>query len=429
MISNAVINGEKRDIYISGNKIEKISGCGDPYPANEKKIEGDCHCSHEPFTVLDAEGMTAIPSFANMHTHAAMTMFRGTCEDMSLNDWLNKVWKMESRLDDDIIYCGVKLACLEMIKSGTLCFKDQYWRLGPTVRAVSEMGLRADLDYPLLDQNDESKDDGLFSKACEYYDSSLSWPETIRFSIGIHSPYSVSLNLMKKGAAFAREHSLLINIHLAETRKEIADSITLHGKTPAAYLSEAGILGPDVIAAHCLWLNDDDISILGKHGVSAVHNINSNMKLGSGYEFRYDEMCDAGITVCLGTDGCASSNNLDMLETMKTSALMQKAWRMDPKALPLGDLFNLATRNGYKVLGLDGGRIEEGALADILLINTDGYAFTPHYNFLSNLIYSAHSDCVDTAICNGRVIMRHRKVEGEKEILEDAEREYVKLLD
>ena len=180
-------------------------------------------------------------------------------------------------------------------------------------------------------------------------------------------------------------------------------------------------------AAHTLWINEEDIRILADRGVSCVHNINSNLKLSSGYRFLYNELRDAGVNVCLGTDGCASSNNLDLQEAMKTAAIVQKAWRGDPAAMPLDELLAMATANGAKALGLNCGKIEEGALADILIVDMDNTFFLSDAPFLANFVYSAHSDCIDSVICNGRFVMRHRKVEGEKEILEGARRVLPKL--
>ena len=177
--------------------------------------------------------------------------------------------------------------------------------------------------------------------------------------------------------------------------------------------------GPDVIAAHSLWLSEKDVEILGRRGVNCVHNINSNLKLASGYKFLWKELKDAGANVCLGTDGAASSNNLDMLEAMKTAAFLQKAWRNDPSALHLKDLLDMATVNGGKALGLKTGKIEEGWDADIQIIDTDSTFFLSPGSFLANYIYSAHSDCISSLIAGGRLVMKDRKVQGEKEILSE----------
>jgi 5-methylthioadenosine/S-adenosylhomocysteine deaminase len=192
-------------------------------------------------------------------------------------------------------------------------------------------------------------------------------------------------------------------------------------------LEKLGVLGPEVIAAHCVWLSNNDMDIMAKYGVTPVHNINSNLKLASGYKFLYNELKERGINVTLGTDGNGSSNNLDMRETMKTAALLQKGWREDPTALPLNELMDMATVNGAKALGIDAGEIKVGKLADINIIDIDNYAFTPNINFLSNLVYSANSSCIESVICNGKFVMKNRVVEGEKEILEKVNSIYKKL--
>ena len=166
--------------------------------------------------------------------------------------------------------------------------------------------------------------------------------------------------------------------------------------------------------------NDLDVELLGSRHVICVHNINSNLKLASGYRFRYSELKAAGANICIGTDGCASSNNMDMLEAMKTSAIVQKAWRGDPSAMPLDELLAMATSNGARALGIGTGEIKEGACADILIVDTDNSFFLSDAPFLANFIYSAHSDCISSVICNGRFVMRDRAVEGEEEILENA---------
>ena len=186
------------------------------------------------------------------------------------------------------------------------------------------------------------------------------------------------------------------------------------------YLDSLGVLGPDVIAAHTLWLSENDIRILGDRGVTCVHNVNSNLKLASGYKFLYNELRDAGANICLGTDGCASSNNLDMLETMKTAAMIQKAWRDDPSAMPLNEIMAMATVNGGRGLGLPVGRIAEGMAADILIVDAMNYNFLSPGSFEANLIYSAHSDCIESVICGGRFVMRNRVVPGEEQIIADA---------
>jgi 5-methylthioadenosine/S-adenosylhomocysteine deaminase len=288
-------------------------------------------------------------------------------------------------------------------------------------KAALELGLRPVVAYVICDRNDPEESERQKVDCIKAYEESLDWPEGTQFTIAIHAIYSVTEQMIKWSTDFAREHGLKIHIHLSETQKEVEDCKKLHdGKSPVEYLDDLGVLGPDVIAAHTLWLSDKDVEILAKRGVTCVHNVNSNLKLASGYRFRYNELRDAGANICLGTDGCASSNNLDMLETMKTSAMIQKAWRNDPTAMPLNEIMQMVTINAAKAIGQNVGRVEEGAEADLLVIDTMGYSFLSPGPFLANLIYSAHSDCVDSVICKGRFVMKNRVVPGEREILDQA---------
>jgi 5-methylthioadenosine/S-adenosylhomocysteine deaminase len=273
----------------------------------------------------------------------------------------------------------------------------------------------------ICDRNDPQESERQKKQCLEMYEEACTWNDRSLFTIAIHAIYSVREEMILWGTRFARERGLRIHIHLSETRKEVEDCKAQHGgMSPVEYLDSLGVLGPDVIAAHTLWLSENDIEILGKRGVNCVHNVNSNLKLASGYKFLYNELRDAGANICLGTDGSASSNSLDMLETMKTSAMIQKAWRDDPSAMPLDELMAMATSNAGKALGLNIGKIEAGALADILIVDTDNYNFLSPGSFEANLVYSAHSDCIDSVICNGKFIMRGRVVPGEKDILAQA---------
>ncbi len=429
-ILNAILSDRLCDLYIKEGVIYKIVyNTADQESVALKEIL-DIEFSSIDHKVIDANKKYVIPSFVNMHTHAAMTLMRGVGEDMSLMDWLyKKIWPIEQRLDQELIYWGTKLACLEMLKTGTTVFNDQYWHINKAVEAASEMGLCSFHSFVILDLNDASKKDKIIDDCNIMFEQSKNWPTSQKFTIGIHAPYSVSKEMIEWGADFARKNNLLLHIHVSETEFENNESIKKHGVTPTQYLDSLGVLDRNVIAAHSLWMSDKDIEIFAKRGVNVVHNINSNLKIASGYKFRYNEFRDAGVNVTLGTDGCASSNNLDMLETMKTTALVQKAWRYSPTALPIDELMNLSTFNGYKALGINAGVVQEGAQAHLLLIDTDSYAFTPNINFLANLIYSANSSCVDTVISNGNVVMQNREVIGQREILDNVNRLYKKLID
>ncbi|MEN6619148.1 MAG: amidohydrolase [Rikenellaceae bacterium] len=413
LIKNIILNNKKSDILVLGNKIEKICE----------------NIDYQADRIIYGNGKSVIPGLINMHTHAAMTLMRGIGEDLSLTEWLqNKIWPTESKLTDEMVYWGTKLACLEMIKSGTTCFNDQYWSLLYAVKATEEMGLRSFQPFVILDLLDESNSEKIKYECEKMYELSGDWCDRNNFAIGLHSPYSVSEKMILWASEFAQKHDLFVHIHLSETKGENERSIALHGVSPTRYLEKLGVLNSKLIAAHSLWIDDDDIALLTHRDVKIVHNINSNLKIASGYKFRYNEFKEAGLTVSLGTDGCASSNNLDMFEAMKTTALVQKGWRGDPTAMPMDELISLATVNGGKSLGIKCGVIKEGYLADLVIIDTNSYAFTPNINFLANLIYSANSSCVDTVICDGKILMEKRIVEGEEEIINMVNKLYINLL-
>lgn len=417
LLKNIAVEGVATDILIEGNLISKIDAAID-----ESALPHGTE-------IVECTGKAVLPGLVNMHTHAGMSMMRGVGEDIAFHEWIDRIWKVESRIDEEYVYHATRLACLEMIKTGTTTFNDHYWHMPMAHKAAVEMGLRPVLAYVICDRNDPEESERQKLQCSQMYDEAMTWNDMTQFAIAIHAIYSVSEPLMLWAVDFARERGLKIHIHLSETRKEIEDCKAQHGGlSPVEYLDRLGVLGEDVIAAHTLWLSENDIRILGERKVTCVHNVNSNLKLASGYRFLYNELRDAGANICLGTDGCASSNNLDMLETIKTSAMIQKAWRDDPTAMPLEELIAAATANAGKALGQNLGRIEEGALADLIIIDTDNYNFISPGSFLANFIYSAHSDCVDSMICNGRFVMRERVVEGEKEILEQARKVMIKLI-
>ena len=416
MLRNVLLEGIPRDIYIKEGVISAI-GAG-------------LRCG-EGTEELDGRRMRVMPAFVNMHTHSGMTLFRGICEDMPLGTWLDAVWRAETALDPDLIYWGTRLACLEMIKTGTAAFADMYWTVDRAARAVEDSGMRALLTYCFLDSGDTRRQI-LQREECEaMYDISRDWPSRVMFGVSVHAHYTVSDDNMLWAADFARSRSLLLHTHLSETLSENERHQARYGISPTRRLADMGLLGRDLIAAHTLWLSDGDIRLLGESGTTVVHNINSNLKLASGYRFRCRELTEAGANVTMGTDGAGSSNNLDLREALKTAALVQKAWREDPAALPLDDLIAMGTVNGARGLGLHGGVVEEGALADLILVNTDSPAFIPGYNFKSDFIYSANSSCIDTLICDGNVLMRGGHVEGEEEVMvrarEEAKRFYDKI--
>ena len=435
LLKDITLNGVVTDILVLGNRIAKIGKDILPHSSlsgeagdSQKELSGRGEIYLDAdVKVLDCKGKAAVPGFVNMHTHSAMTLTRGYREDAKLQDWLQDIWALEAKMDEEAIYWGTKLACLEMLKTGTTTFYDQYWMPDTAVKAVQEMGLRGYHACVALDLKDESRAEAIKKSMEDMYLKSKDWGERCRMTVGVHAPYTVSDNMIKWCSDFAREKGLSVHIHMSETEQENLDSFALNGCSPFAHLQKLGVLGPEVIAAHCVWLSEEDMDIMAAQGVTAVHNINSNLKLASGHRFLYEELRGRGVNVCLGTDGCGSSNNLDMREAMKTAALLQKGWRRDPVSMPLNELLQVATSNGARALGLDAGEIEEGKLADIIIVDTDNYAFVPGFDFLSDFVYSANSSCIESVICNGELLMNGREVAGEREIIENVRRVCKKL--
>ena len=406
LLRNITLHDKPAHILVDGGRIAKISREHIDIPGAE---------------IVDCSGKAVIPGFVNMHTHAAMVLLRGIHEDLSLYDWLNNIWKIEANLDGEFIYWATKVACLEMIRCGTTTFNDQYWYSPHARKAAIEMGIRPVVSFIFLDSHNPDLA-ARQREACErLYQRSLDWGEESQFAISIHSVYTVSEENILWASRFAREHSLKLHLHLGETELEDKDCRKAHGGlSPTAYFDSLGVLGPDVIAAHCQWLSDDDVRILGERKVNCVHNINSNLKLASGYRFKYNELRDAGANVCIGTDGAASSNNMDILDHMKNAAFLQKAWRGDPAQMPINELIDCATVHGARALGIDTGVIREGAWADLSLIDITGTAFLSPGSTAANLIYAANSEVISDVMAQGKWVMRGRKIPAEAEIIESA---------
>lgn len=423
ILKNITLKEKPVDILVEGAFISRIVPAGsDPVLSSART---DVSAAQE---VMDCTGKVAVPGFINMHTHAAMTLMRGVSEDQKLEDWLSTIWSLEDRIDSNFVHWGSKVACLEMMKTGTTTYNDQYWYPLASHQAGMEMGLRPVVSYVILDRFDRNEAARQKDQCQIMYEGSLRWPERSIFAVSAHSVYTVSEEMLLWVSEFVRKRGLKLHIHLSESRAEFENCKAAHGGlTPTEYLDSLGILDENVIAAHTLWLSDNDVEILGRRHVNCVHNVNSNLKLSSGYRFKYHELMDAGANVCIGTDGCASSNNLDMLEAMKTSALLQKAWREDPTAMPLGELLDCATRNGARALGLKSGSIKEGYLADIMIVDTDNTYFLSPGPFLANFLYSAHSDTIHSLICNGNFLIKNHKYPEEEEILANA-RDAMKIL-
>ncbi|MCS4541350.1 MAG: amidohydrolase family protein [Euryarchaeota archaeon] len=385
----------------------------------EKKYSAD--------KIIDAQKKIVLPGLINTHTHLSMTLLRGYADDMPLKQWLEeKIWPLEQHLTAEDCYIGALLGCLEMIKSGTTCFADMYYHLENVARAVEQSGLRADLCYPLLELGDPNRGEKLLGVGTQAIKSLYGMAnDRIHCSFGPHATNTCSAGLLQKVKKLADELKVNIHIHVSETKGEFEQFKTQYGKTPVEYLQDLNFLGANVLAAHCVWLSDNDIKLLKETNTKVAHNPTSNMKLASGIA-PVPKLLASGVTVGLGTDSCASNNNLDMFGEMKMAALAHKVNSLDPTLMPAQKVLEMATINGAKVLGLKNeiGSIEPNKKADLIIVNASKPNWTPLFNPYSNLVYSAHGDDVETVIVNGEILMENRRVEtiSEQKIIEEAQK-------
>ncbi|WP_296881419.1 amidohydrolase family protein [uncultured Methanobrevibacter sp.] len=383
--------------------------------------------------IIDASGKILLPGLVNTHTHLSMTLFRGLADDLSLDSWLNDhIWPMEANLNGDYCYIGALLGAVELIKSGTTTFSDMYFYMEDVARAIDEAGIRAVLSYGMIDFGDAERREAEIRENLTLFENCNGMADgRIKVFFGPHSPYTASEELLIKVRQLADEYNMGIHIHVSETQKEINDVSEEKGLRPFEYLEKIGFLGPDVVAAHCVWLSDDEIEIIKKHGVKVSHNPCSNMKLASGIS-PVSKLIENDICVSIGTDGASSNNNLDLIEELKTASLLQKVSTLDPNVLNSHEAIAMGTIKGAEALGLSDeiGSIEVGKKADIILVDTNSANMVPDSSTLtSNMIYSANGSNVDTTICNGKILMENKKltVLDEQEIYDKA-REAIKNL-
>ena len=351
--------------------------------------------------VLDASGTAILPALYNTHTHAAMTLLRGYADDMPLMKWLQEyIWPFEDKLTPEDIRRGSEIAIKEMVQSGTVFFNDMYFDVEETIDAVDRAGMRAAIGITVMENHSKTVTEGKKEFIHQWHDPTGG---RIRLVMAPHAIYTVGERKLRDCAEFAREHGMLLHIHLSETLSEVEDCLRDHGTTPVRYLDRIGFLGPDVIAAHCVHVDDEEAAILAERGVTVSHNPCSNMKLSSGV-FPYRRMMQAGCRLTLGTDGASSGNNLDLREAMKFAALLAKAGG-DPELLPAEEIFRWATRSGAEAFGIDAGVIAEGKLADCLLIDLSDIRMQPCHHLVSNFVYSADSRCIKHVFCDGRIIL------------------------
>jgi 5-methylthioadenosine/S-adenosylhomocysteine deaminase len=361
---------------------------------------------------IDARGTLVMPGMINGHAHAAMSLFRGVAEDHSLNDWLQRyIFPAEKRnVTEDFVFWGTRLGVLEMLRGGVTTYADMYYFEDVVARVTKEAGMRGVLGQTILDF--PAPDHATPDAAMEYTEKFIGrWKgdPLITAAIAPHSIYTDSTETLKKAAALARRSGAPILMHIAEAPFESEISRAKHGGSPVSYLERIGLLGSDVVGAHCVWVDAADIATLVRRGVGAVHNPSSNMKLASGVMPVVD-MLAAGVPVGLATDSAASNNNQDLFQEMNIAAKLQKVTRMDPRALPARQVVEMATIGGARALHMDKkiGSLEAGKQADVVVIGTGATHSTPMYNVYSQLVYALNAHDVLTVVIAGKVVMEVR---------------------
>lgn len=361
--------------------------------------------------IIDGKGKLATAGMVNTHGHVSMTLLRSYADDMALMNWLeNKIWPIEAKMDDKDIYWGALLGIMEMLKGGTTCFADMY---GPfmekVAEAVAETGIRANLCRGLIgvtpDKDVKLEENTRLAEEWQGYDKGR-----IRVTYGPHAPYTCPLDYMYQIIQAAANHKAEIQMHLCETKFEVETCVKEHGVTPIKLMNDIGLFDLGTIAAHCVYLTDEDMDIMAAKNVRVAHNPQSNLKLASGIA-PVCAMLKKGICVGLGTDGASSNNNLDMLEECRAAAMLHKVTSLDPLAIPASTAWEMATSNGAKVLGFkDLGFIKEGQLADIVLWDMHKPYWYPRHNKLSQLVYAASSNDADTVIVAGKKVVEKGKL-------------------
>lgn len=389
---------EAHSIAIGGGRIQAIL----PTAQAREQIQAE--------EVIDLPGHVLIPGLINAHTHAPMTLLRGLADDLPLMTWLHDhIWPAEKRwVDPAFVREGTRLAALEMLKSGTVCFNDMYFFPEVTARVVDEIGMRAVVGMILIDFQTGYADDpeDYLQKGLALHDRYREHAR-VRTAFAPHSPYAVSDAPLERVRVLADELEVPIHIHLHETRDEIVQSLRDHGERPLARLERLGLLAPHLVAIHMTQLESDEIAALARVGAHVVHCPESNLKLASGF-CPAVRLLEAGVNLALGTDGAASNNDLDMMGELRTAALLAKGVAGSASALPAYTALEMATRNGARALGLEDeiGSLEVGKSADIVALNLSDPDTQPVYNPVSQVVYAAGRDQVRHVWVAGKQLVR-----------------------
>ena len=402
LLQNVFLNNKVCDVLIDKNKIANI----------DEKI-------NQPVDeIIDCTNKAILPSFCNTHTHASMTFLRGIGEDKVLFDWLNQdIFPKEAKLKPEHIYAFSRYALLEMIKTGTTCFTDMYFEVPETIKAVQEMGIRAVLPYLGMDFFNKENTQYHIQKANQYLGTLLKNTK-IKKALCCHSIYTCSSELIHDFFDLTKKYDTFFQIHVSETQKEVDDCIQKFGCRPVELLHKWGVMGPKTLFAHAVHLNDTEIRLVKETGTVLAHCPTSNLKLGSG-QMDFQKYLDAGLKLTLGTDGVASNNSLSMISEMKIAALSAKNKANSVLAGKIEDIYHTATRNGFDAFGINTGEIKTGKLADFILVDMNNQFLLPNNNLISNIIYAADSSCITDVVCDGKFVMKNKKIPHEKEIISD----------
>ena len=411
-VTGAVLEGESVGLRCVDGTIAALGPEVVPEPGDE---------------TIDAAGAPLVPPLLNGHTHAAMTLFRGFGGDLPLMRWLREVvWPIEAKLEPDDVYRGTRLACLEMIRTGTARFWDMYWHPTATAQAVADAGLRATIGGPLFDFDGGTE--AMQETALDNLDGLAEFGPRIGASLAPHSIYTVSEGLLRWTGERSAERELPIQIHLAETEDEVKQCLEQHGLRPAAYLDRLGVLNERTILAHGVWLDEEELALISERGSTIVTNPVANMKLAVGGVFPYPAARDAGIAIGLGTDGPGSNDSLDLFSDLKHFALAQRHTSGDPTVLPAREAWEVATgaraprlsSGVHQILPPPGGKFDAPLRvwgpADFLLLRA-GLPELSLGDLHADLVYAASGSIVDTTVVGGRVLMRGGEVPGAEEIL------------
>jgi 5-methylthioadenosine/S-adenosylhomocysteine deaminase len=407
-ITDAVLDGERVGLRCAGGTIAALGPDVAPEPGDG---------------TIDAAGAPLVAPLVNGHTHAAMTLFRGFGGDLPLMRWLREViWPIEAKLEPDDVYWGARLACLEMIRTGTIRFWDMYWHPGATARAVRDAGLRATIGGPLFDADGNTE--AMQATALRNLDELAGFGPEIGAALAPHSIYTVSEGLLRWTAERATEHELPVHIHLSETKQEVVDCVAEHGMRPAAYLDRLGMLNERTILAHGVWLDAEELALIAARGCTVVTNPVANMKLAVGGVFPYPAAREAGVAVRLGTDGPGSNDSLDLFSDLKLFALAQRHAGGNPTVLPAREAWSIATGaaaphranhvRGEMAPNRDA--LVVGEPADFLLLRTGSLELSLG-DLYSDLVYAASGSIVDTTVVGGRILMHGGEVPGSAEIV------------